>query len=110
MGLGAKRVTIDMLVAAMVLPYPQDGATKGTMRMAELIDGPRWGPASKATPKQLVVLCHGLGADGHDLIDLDADWSHALPDAAVRRGRAPFPARIGAFGRQWWSVGPLTVA
>ena len=37
--------------------------------MAEL-DGPRWGPASKATPKQLVVLCHGVGADGHDLIDL----------------------------------------
>ena len=29
-----------------------------------------WGPASKAKPKQLVVLCHGLGADAYDLIDL----------------------------------------
>ena len=53
--------------------------------MAEL-DGPRWGPASKGAPKQLVVLCHGLGADGHDLIDLAPTWAHALPRCAVRRG------------------------
>ena len=71
--------------------------------MAEL-DGPRWGPASKATPKQLVVLCHGLGADGHDLIDLAPTWSHALPDALFVSVDAPFPHESG-FGRQWWSVG-----
>ncbi len=70
--------------------------------MAEL-DGPRWGPASKATPKQLVVLCHGLGADGHDLIDLAPSWSHALPDALFVSVDAPFPHDSG-FGRQWWSV------
>ena len=70
--------------------------------MAEL-DGPRWGPASKATPKQLVVLCHGLGADGHDLIDLAPSWSHALPDALFVSVDAPFPHESG-FGRQWWSV------
>jgi len=70
--------------------------------MAEL-DGPRWGPASKATPKQLVVLCHGLGADGHDLIDLAPTWSHALPDALFVSVDAPFPHESG-FGRQWWSV------
>lgn len=71
--------------------------------MAEL-DGPRWGPASKAKPKQLVVLCHGLGADGHDLIDLAPTWSHALPDALFISVDAPFPHESG-FGRQWWSVG-----
>jgi phospholipase/carboxylesterase len=71
--------------------------------MAEL-DGPRWGPASKAAPKQLVVLCHGLGADGHDLIDLAPSWSHALPDALFVSVDAPFPHDSG-FGRQWWSVG-----
>jgi len=70
--------------------------------MAEL-DGPRFGPASKATPKQLVVLCHGLGADGHDLIDLAPTWSHALPDALFVSVDAPFPHESG-FGRQWWSV------
>jgi phospholipase/carboxylesterase len=70
--------------------------------MAQL-DGPRWGPASKGTPKQLVVLCHGLGADGHDLIDLAPTWSHALPDALFVSVDAPFPHDSG-FGRQWWSV------
>ena len=70
--------------------------------MAEL-DGPRWGPASKAAPKQLVVLCHGLGADGHDLIDLAPSWSHALPDALFVSVDAPFQHDSG-FGRQWWSV------
>lgn len=70
--------------------------------MAEL-DGPRWGPASKATPKQVVVLCHGLGADGHDLIDLAPTWSQALPDALFVSVDAPFPHESG-FGRQWWSV------
>ena len=71
--------------------------------MAEL-DGPRWGPASKGTPRQLVVLCHGLGADGHDLIDLAPTWAHALPDALFVSVDAPFPHESG-FGRQWWSVG-----
>jgi phospholipase/carboxylesterase len=74
--------------------------------MAEL-DGPRWGPASKAMPKQLVVLCHGVGADGHDLIDLAPTWSHALPDAVFVAVDAPFPHDSG-FGRQWWSVGDRT--
>ena len=63
----------------------------------------RWGPASKGTPKQLVVLCHGLGADGHDLIDLAPAWSHALPDALFASVDAPFQHDSG-FGRQWWSV------
>jgi len=71
--------------------------------MAEL-DGPRWGPASKGRPKQLVVLCHGLGADGQDLIDLAPTWSHALPDAVFVSVDAPFPHESG-FGRQWWNVG-----
>ena len=67
------------------------------------LDGPRWGPASKATAKQLVVLCHGLGADGHDLIDLAPTWSHAVPDALFVSVDAPYPHESG-FGRQWWSV------
>jgi phospholipase/carboxylesterase len=76
--------------------------------MADL-DGPRWGPASKATPKQLVVLCHGLGADGHDLIDLAPTWAHALPDALFVAVDAPDPHESG-FGRQWWSVEDRTQA
>ncbi len=47
------------------------------------------GPASKATPKQLVVLCHGLGADGYDLIDLGPAWAHACRTRCSRSVHAP---------------------
>jgi phospholipase/carboxylesterase len=67
------------------------------------LDAIHWGPASKATPKQLVVLCHGLGADAYDLIDLAPAWAHACPDALFASVHAPFPHDSG-FGRQWWSV------
>ena len=45
------------------------------------IDGPRFGPeAGKADA--LVILLHGLGADGNDLIGLAPHWAPALPDVA----------------------------
>ncbi len=62
-----------------------------------------WGPASKTTPRQLVILCHGLGADAYDLIDLAPAWQHACPDALFASVHAPFSHDSG-FGRQWWSV------
>jgi phospholipase/carboxylesterase len=66
-----------------------------------------WGPASKAKPRQLVVLCHGLGADAYDLIDLAPSWQHACPDALFASVHAPFQHESG-FGRQWWSVADRT--
>jgi phospholipase/carboxylesterase len=67
------------------------------------LDAIHWGPASKAKPAQLVILCHGLGADAFDLIDLAPSWQHALPDAVFASVHAPFPHDSG-MGRQWWSV------
>ena len=75
--------------------------------MADEIDGPRAGPAAGGTPRQLVVLCHGLGADGADLIDLAQSWNQAVPQAAFAAPDAPFRHDSG-FGRQWWSVADRT--
>ena len=54
-----------------------------------MITGPSWGPKPAAAPQQLVVLCHGLGADGHDLIDLAPQWAAALPHARFVSPDAP---------------------
>lgn len=62
----------------------------------------RWGPA-EAPATQLVVLLHGLGADGADLIDLAPYWSRALPHAAFVAPHAPEPYVEAGFGRQWFS-------
>jgi phospholipase/carboxylesterase len=75
--------------------------------MADGIDGPRKAPAAGGAPQQLVVLCHGLGADGRDLIDLAEHWGQAVPHAAFASPDAPFPHDSG-FGRQWWSVADRT--
>jgi phospholipase/carboxylesterase len=66
---------------------------------------PRIGPA-----RQLVVLLHGVGADGHDLIDLAPQWAHALPHAAFASPDAPtpydmVPPGVPHHGRQWFSLG-----
>jgi phospholipase/carboxylesterase len=72
------------------------------------LDGPRWGPAAGGAPQHLVVLCHGIGADGFDLIDLAPTWADAVPHAAFVAPHAPFPCDMGPTGRQWWSVADRT--
>ena len=74
------------------------------------LTGLRWGPASRGTARQLVVLCHGVGADGHDLIDLAPAWAHALPDAVFVAPDAPFPYAGAPHGRQWFSLEDRTPA
>ena len=43
------------------------------------LDGPRFGPAAGGGAEQLVVLLHGLGADGNDLISVAPVFAQALP-------------------------------
>jgi len=77
--------------------------------MAEL-DGPRWGPASKGASTSIVFLLHGVGADGHDLIDLAPRWSQAVPDALFVAPHGPSPYQGAAFGRQWFDLTDRTPA
>lgn len=72
-----------------------------------MLDGPRLPPAS-GKARALVVLLHGYGADGKDLIELGAQWRHLLPDAAFVAPHAPatiagFPPGMGG-GRQWFAL------
>ncbi len=73
--------------------------------MAVQIDGPRLAPASGRPAKQLVILLHGYGADGNDLIGLGREWARFLPDAAFVSPSAPEPLP-GQFlgGRQWFNL------
>ncbi len=73
------------------------------------LDGPRYGPAAGQAPKQLVVLLHGLGADGNDLISLAPYFAQVLPEAAFVSPHAPFPCDMAPFGRQWFSLQERTL-
>jgi phospholipase/carboxylesterase len=66
------------------------------------ISGPSLRPASGGNAKQLVVLLHGYGSNGDDLIGLAPFFAQALPDAEFLSPNAPFPCEIAPSGFQWF--------
>ena len=66
--------------------------------------GPSAEPLSGGPARQLVVLLHGVGADGADLIELAPLLAESLPDAAFVAPDAPFAYDLAPFGRQWFSL------
>lgn len=63
-----------------------------------------YGPASRGKPKQLVILLHGLGSDGRDLIGLAPMFAQGLPDAVFVSPDAPYPCDMAPMGYQWFSL------
>jgi phospholipase/carboxylesterase len=72
-----------------------------------MIDGPRMPPASRAKPKQLIVLLHGYGSNGEDLISLAPYWAKTLPDAQFVSPNAPEPVPGYPGGYQWFPITKL---
>ena len=68
------------------------------------ITGPLQPPASGAAPTALVVLLHGWGADGNDLIGLAPNLAALLPGAQFVSPHAPYSCDENPFGRQWFSL------
>jgi phospholipase/carboxylesterase len=72
--------------------------------MMQMLQGPGLTPANGGKPRRLIVLLHGLGADGQDLIGLAPYFAQAHPDAAFISPNAPFACDMGPYGYQWFSV------
>ncbi len=68
------------------------------------LSGPSHPPHSGGKAKRLVILLHGLGADGNDLIGLAPYWAPTLPDAEFISPNAPFPCDMAPYGYQWLSA------
>lgn len=71
----------------------------------------RWCPLSGATPRQMVVLCHGIGGDAGQLAPVVPRLAAAAPDAMFVAPCAPERGRrrlrlLGrhAPGRQWFAI------
>jgi phospholipase/carboxylesterase len=69
-----------------------------------MLSGPSASPAAGGPPRQLVVLLHGVGADGNDLINLSQPLSGALPHARFIAPNAPEPCDMAPMGYQWFSL------
>ena len=74
------------------------------------LDGPTLAPASGGPADALVILLHGIGADGNDLIGLAGQWAPLLPSTAFVSPHAPFPSDMSPMGYQWFSLQERTAA
>jgi len=72
--------------------------------MMPALSGPSRPPAAGGRPDRLVILLHGLGADGNDLIGLAPHWARLLPTAEFVSPNAPFPCDMAPYGYQWFSA------
>jgi phospholipase/carboxylesterase len=71
--------------------------------LSKIVNGASLQPLSGGPPRNIVLLLHGYGSDGNDLIGLASAWRQALPDTLFLAPNAP--QRCGAgFGYQWWAL------
>lgn len=73
--------------------------------MKETLSGPMVPPKS-GKAKKAVVLLHGYGSDGNDLISLAQFWQQEMADAMFVAPNAPDRCDINPMGFQWF---PLAV-
>jgi phospholipase/carboxylesterase len=71
------------------------------------LDGPRMPPAAGGKPTSLVVLLHGYGSNGADLISLAPYWAKLLPGAQFVSPNAPEPVPMAPGGYQWFPISRL---
>jgi phospholipase/carboxylesterase len=73
--------------------------------MARALSGPRL-PPTRGEATHLVVLAHGYGADGNDLIGLAPHWQRLMPTVAFVAPNAPERCP-GSPGYQWFPISRL---
>jgi phospholipase/carboxylesterase len=74
------------------------------------LDGPRLVPLSGSKPDALVILLHGYGSNGDDLISLARLIQPALPQAAFIAPNAPSQIPRMAAAHQWWPIETFSMA
>jgi len=61
-------------------------------------------PKGGKKPTSIVIMVHGYGANGQDLIGIAPEWCGALPETLLISPDAPTPCDQSPLGRQWFSL------
>lgn len=78
--------------------------------MTTTLSGPMLPPQSGGAPKQVMVLLHGYGADGADLLSLGYEWRARWPDMLFVAPNAPTVCAANPGGFEWFPLGPDRIA
>lgn len=76
--------------------------------MNSKMSGPFKLPFNGKKPSKLVIFLHGVGADGHDLIELSDEFSESIGEAVFLSPHAPFKYDAYPTGYQWFSLTDYT--
>lgn len=82
----------------------ENGFSKGDTKMTFHFSGPSLPAASGKKPTSLVVLIHGYGANGDDLLSLGKAWSSLLPDTLFVAPHGPTVCEMNPSGNQWFDL------
>jgi phospholipase/carboxylesterase len=72
--------------------------------MSKIVNGASLKPRSGAPPKKIVLLLHGFGSSGTDMIALAPQWQDALGDTLFLAPHAPQRCGMMGAGYQWWGL------
>ena len=72
--------------------------------MTQTFSGPQLDPAAGGKPTSLVVLFHGYGADGDNLLSLGKTWGSLLPNTLFIAPHGPALCEGNPSGKQWFSL------
>lgn len=72
--------------------------------MSKIVNGASLQPRSGLPPEKIVLLLHGFGSSGADMIALAPQWQEALPTTLFLAPHAPQRCAMMAAGYQWWGL------
>ena len=72
--------------------------------MTTTLSGPAIVPRNGEAPRRIVVLLHGYGSDGSDLIALGRHWSADMDETLFVAPNAPAPCAINPGGYEWFPL------
>jgi phospholipase/carboxylesterase len=75
--------------------------------LSKIVNGASLQPGSGGAPRQIVLLLHGYGSSGTDMISLAPHWQDALPYALFLAPHAAQRCGMIAAGYQWWGLSGL---
>ncbi|WP_052129781.1 alpha/beta hydrolase [Sphingomonas sp. 35-24ZXX] len=72
--------------------------------MSKIVNGASLQPRTGEKPRKIIVLLHGFGSSGTDMIALAPQWQEALPDTLFLAPHAPQRCGMMGAGYQWWGL------
>lgn len=72
--------------------------------MSKIVNGASLKARSGEPPNKIILLLHGFGSSGTDMISLAPQWQDALPDTLFLAPHAPQRCSMMGAGYQWWGL------